>query len=104
MGRPQKPESRSNHYWRQDPVRHRGIRTTYRIKLKLEVLTRYSPNRLLNCSWPECSVNDIDMLCLDHIKNDGKSDRALRSGGGAGMSVYTKIRTTGFPDGFQTLC
>ncbi|SRR6266404_3700171 len=66
--------------------------------LKLNVLTFYSPNHRLGCSWKDCSVTDIDMLSLDHINNDGHQEKHK------GSYIYIKVKNLGFPGGFQTLC
>lgn len=78
-----------------------------RANLKLKVLTYYSIERKLQCSWPGCQIFDIDMLTLDHIDNDGAKHRAElgfpeRCGGG--MFLYNFIIKNNFPKGFQTLC
>ena len=70
-----------------------------RAKLKFEVLTHYGPNGILKCSWEGCFVDDIDMLSLDHINNDGSKE-----GSNPGHSVYVRLRREDYPLGFQTLC
>lgn len=73
-----------------------------RAALKLEVLTHYSPNETLGCSWEGCSITDVDMLSLDHIQNDGAKDR--KDNPGPSTSTYFKVKQKGFPLGLQTLC
>jgi len=46
----------------------------YRQNLKLEVLTHYCNGKLC-CSEKGCTVDDIDMLALDHTNNDGAAHR-----------------------------
>lgn len=69
--------------------------------IKLEVLSHYSPNGVLGCSWETCKVCDIDMLTLDHVNNDGA---ALRKVHGAGGATYYYVKQHGYPEGYQTLC
>ena len=75
---------------------------------KLAALAHYGPNRQLQCSWPDCKVTDVDMLCLDHIKDNGHEERTdpqaprvIKNGGKAFMNY---LRTHEWPDGYQTLC
>ena len=82
--------------------RLRGLK--YRVRVKLEALSEYGPNRLIKCSWPGCCVDDPDMLSLDHINNDGSKDRKCIGGRGSGKELYVKLRIEGWPAGFQTLC
>lgn len=72
-------------------------------ELKVEVLTHYSPNQKLNCSWEGCTTTDIDMLSLDHINNDGAQHRKLMSNAG-GKNTYQWVKKHNYPEGFQTLC
>ena len=72
-----------------------------RQKLKVEVLTYYSPNKVLKCSWIGCEVTDIDMLSLDHINNDGCEQRRSRDAYGTNFySIVIKEK----PKDLQTLC
>ena len=76
-----------------------------RISIRLEVLTQYSPNNMLRCSWTGCLVDDIDMLVLDHISNDGAKERKKLGGKNArGWNFYLYLKQLGFPAGYQTLC
>jgi|ERR1700675_4356233 len=66
---------------------------------KIEVLTHYSPNESLGCSWAECDVDDLDMLSLDHVKNEGNKHRKE-----VGPNMYRWVQSHNYPEGFQTLC
>src|ERR1035437_1902632 len=72
-----------------------------RWKLKLDVLSHYGPSGKLQCNWPGCEVNDIDVLTFDHVNNDGCKDRIKRPGPN---QVYRHCRDAGYPEGYQTLC
>jgi hypothetical protein len=67
---------------------------------KIMVLTRYSKNRQLCCAWNGCQITDVDMLTLDHVKNDGAKHRAQIGRG----HTYQWVIRHNFPKGFQTLC
>lgn len=70
-------------------------------KYKLEVMSHYGKDSTAKCAWPGCEVDDLDMLTLDHIENDGKLDR-VKGLFGANLQKY--LVKSGFPPGFQTLC
>ena len=72
-------------------------------RLKRIVLSFYGPNKEARRSWPKCEVSDIDMLCLDHINDDGALER--KSGiASKGKAFYRRLRREKFPPGYQTLC
>jgi hypothetical protein len=73
--------------------------------LKLEVLTHYGPSGQLCCSWLDCHVSDVDMLSLDHLDDSGARHRQDKSDSSrVGVGWYRKLKQSGFPVGFQTLC
>ena len=73
----------------------------YTRKLKYDVLMHYSSTNPLSCS--RCGIDDIDVLCLDHINGGGK--RQLKELGlTSGTAWYQWIRTNNYPEGFQVLC
>lgn len=45
-------------------------RSKRREELKYYVFTHYSRAKVPICAW--CDVIDLDMLCLDHINDNGK--------------------------------
>jgi len=55
-------------------------------ELKYYVFAHYSRKEVPICAW--CDVVDIDMLCLDHIKDNGKEDRELR---GHSLRLYKAL-------------
>jgi hypothetical protein len=78
------------------PIREYEIK--YRERIKLEVLTHYSPDEKLKCSCPRCDIVIPDFLTLDHIEGIGNSERL------PGIQFYLWIKRNDFPVGFQTLC
>lgn len=73
------------------------------VEVKIAVLGHYGPEGRIQCCWPGCIVDDIDMLSLDHINNDGCKERN-GEGRSAGVNFYRFLRTREYPSGFQTLC
>jgi hypothetical protein len=71
----------------------------YRENIKMEALKHYSPS--LQCV--RCGIADIDVLCIDHINEDGAKQR-FQSGRRTGFSVYYWLRDNNYPEGFQVLC
>ena len=72
----------------------------YRKKMKTQIINHYS-NGTGKCV--RCGVDDIDMLCLDHINGNGNGHR--RSIGiTSGYKFYRWLIANNFPLGFQTLC
>ena len=76
-----------------------------RVKTKLDVLSHYGPNGILRCSWSGCVIDDVDMLVLDHVNDNGAEEkRKLGGSNGRGHVFYQRLKSLGFPDGYQTLC
>ena len=78
--------------------------TKSRTLIKIEVLTHYSPNGVLCCSWGGCLIDDLDMLVLDHVADDGAQERRKAPNSGKGHELYRKLRNESYPLGYQTLC
>jgi len=70
-----------------------------RIKIRYEVLKHYSSLDYPICN--ACGIDDIDVLCIDHIKGGGKEERKQW---GNGSIFYKKLKKEGFPPGYQVLC
>lgn len=75
-----------------------NMRAARRNALKAEVFDVYS-NKTMACVL--CGVSDMDVLCLDHIADDGKKHRMSHGSGGR---LYARLRKEGFPKGLQVLC
>ena len=72
-----------------------------RRRLKLEVLTNYSGNKLPSCS--KCGITDIDILCIDHIEGNGnKHRREIMTPAGNPFLLW--LKRNNYPLGFQVLC
>ena len=67
-------------------------------RLKLEVMTYYSDGRPPSCQC--CGEDDLALLVLDHIKNDGKRHRQQVGS----LYIYSWLTQHDFPKGFQVLC
>ena len=73
----------------------------YRYNLKLDIYSHYMTDGKLKCSCPNCNVDDVDVLCLDHINGDGKEHRQIT---GLGDTMYRWIRENNYPDTLRLLC
>lgn len=71
----------------------------WRDKVKLDVLSHYSQGKL-KCN--NCGIGDIDVLCLDHINNNGVDHR--KQAGIVGGKIYRWLIKNNYPKGFQVLC
>lgn len=79
---------------------HRLEKDIYYSGLKIEVLKHYGPGGTLQCSVFDCGVCDPDMLVLDHINDDGSTERKLLGY----PNIYSRLRKMEYPVGYQTLC
>ncbi len=82
----------------------RSTANNNREKIKVEVLTHYGKGGKLMCCWSGCKICDLDMLSLDHVKNDGQehvSETGIRY---LGIRLYRWARRNNFPKTLQTLC
>lgn len=70
----------------------------YRQKRKLETLAKYSMSGVPRCNW--CGIEDIDVLCLDHINDNGAQHKREEKY----SDIHTWLRTNNYPEGFQVLC
>ena len=69
-----------------------------REEYKISAINIYS-NGDACCAW--CKQADIDVLCLDHINNNG-AECSIREKAGSGL--YRFLRKHDYPEGFQVLC
>lgn len=69
-------------------------------RIKLEVLSHYSggPPYCL-----QCGIDDLDVLCIDHIDGGGEKHRR-NLGVLSGSSFYSWLQRERYPEGFQVLC
>jgi len=103
----QKHKVKRNQYNREYSKRHLPERALCarksRAKTKLEILTHYGKDGFAQCCWNGCAVDDVDMLTIDHVNDDGAAKR--KDGTHArGFSFYVQLRMDGYPEGYQTLC
>lgn len=66
-------------------------------KLRLIILEHYGNK----CNWRGCSIDDLDMLQIDHINNDGHVDQ---KNGRIGGNLYRYLINNNFPSGYRVLC
>jgi len=71
------------------------------LKRRLLVINHYT-NGVNTCQWQDCNINDLDMLVVDHVNDNGAEHR--RKIGNGGTSTINWIIRNNFPEGFQILC
>jgi len=70
-------------------------------ELKYEALKHYSQNGTPQCVC--CGIDDIDILCLDHINNNG-SEEIRKYGLYGSTKLYLRLKRSNYSEGYQTLC
>lgn len=68
--------------------------------IKEEVMTHYGGGKL---GCVKCGIDDIDVLCIDHINGGGAKHRKQLTFMG-GINFYYWLKRNGYPEGYQTLC
>jgi hypothetical protein len=82
--------------------RYNEAKHAYRARVKAAVIAFYSDGAMCCARW---GVDDLDVLCLDHINDDGAAHRKeLLGERKGGLNFYEKVKTLGFPPGLQVLC
>ena len=70
-----------------------------RRQIKYEVLSHYSTSSIPKCEW--CGIEDIDVLCIDHINDDGYKQGKNNN---SRKFLYCWLKQNNYPGGFQVLC
>ena len=94
-------KERRDRYWA-DAQHHRYInqqRTELYKVIRYDVLSHYS-NGTPRCNY--CGVDDIEVLCIDHVEGGGKEIRGTTNLWGAKLCWY--LKRNDYPTGFQILC
>ena len=77
----------------------------YNTQLKIDAFKHYAKNDKIECNWKGCHISDIDMLTIDHIKNDGaKHRKQLRGDKRGNGGIHRVLKKLGYPKGYQILC
>lgn len=85
--------------WRdENPDKMRTYRHKFKDKLRTETFEAYGGAHC-NC----CGESERRFLTIDHINNDGAAERREMNNRG-GYAFYARLRTRGFPVGYQVLC
>lgn len=53
----------------------------------------------IECACPGCVENNLDLLNIDHINNDGGAHRKKIGG-----NIYSWLEQNNYPEGFRVLC
>ena len=82
--------------WRsENRDKHRQGAREHNRRTKLKVLNAYG-----GCKCNHCGIEDIEVLCIDHIDNSGAKHRKEM----IGKRMYEYLIANNFPKGFQILC
>jgi len=99
-----KDNKRKAQWEKENPRLCRRSGRKHRAKLKLEVLTHYGPKGVLGCCWKDCPIIDLDMLSLDHKKDDGNQHLWPNGERIMGEDLYRWAKRNNYPKNLQTLC
>ena len=85
--------------WRNgNPDKMKLYRHNFKDRLRLETFDAYG-GAICKC----CGETERHFLTIDHLNNDGAKERREMNNRG-GYAFYAKLRTRGFPSGYQVLC
>ncbi|MDE1873981.1 MAG: hypothetical protein KGI04_02575 [Candidatus Micrarchaeota archaeon] len=92
---------RIRRYRKENSARFALQRKEYKSRLREEVFRYYSEGSAPRCAG--CGETRISLLTLDHIHNDGASERRKLKRKG-GIEFYIWLKKNSFPAGYQVLC
>lgn len=102
----EKKQRWAHEYYLKHPERSRYTRSKsinariHNDLVKREVFLFYSGGSM-QCAF--CGMSDLDVLCIDHVNNNGREHR--RSiGNKGGSSFYRWLKKNNYPEGYQVLC
>ena len=96
----EKANAHNRQYYAKNRAKLQALARMYAHQLKLKVLTCYSNTQPPSCR--HCGVSDTDILCIDHINNNGNEHRKTIRKNGTGIYQWLKVHD--YPKGYQTLC
>lgn len=80
-----------------EQFKRKGIKSSSKYyEYKVKIIEHYTGGK--NCC-SRCGINDIRVLDIDHIENNGAEERRI-----SGNNLIHKIFLSGFPVGYQILC
>lgn len=82
-----------------DRPRYRAYGKKADEKTKLNILKQYAQSETPSCA--NCGIDDIRVLCIDHLNNNGREEREKIGFGG---TFYQWLKTNDYPEGYQVLC
>lgn len=91
-----KAKSYSRKWYYANPKKNHDTTTKHRRKLRIETLIEYGGK----CE--RCGIDDLDVLDIDHIYNDGAIDRKKNL---FAYNLYRELKKQGYPkERHQVLC
>ena len=86
----------ANKWYHANPEKYHGVTTKHRRKLRIETLIEYG-GKCVNCG-----IEDLDVLDIDHIFNDGAADRKKNL---FAYNLFRQLKKQGYPkERHQVLC
>ena len=85
-------------------IKGRRQRLHWNDQIRQEVLRYYSQGTM---ACVKCGFSDVRALQMDHIKGNGAQERRSLTGSqrqGCGIWFWQRLRSAGFPSGYQILC
>jgi len=83
-------------WYHANPEKYHGVTTKHRRKLRIDTILEYGGKCL------RCGIDDLEVLDLDHIYNDGAVDRKKNL---FAYNLYRHLKKQGYPkERHQVLC
>jgi len=89
----------SRKYYRNHKQERFALGRKAHARYRLTALARYSKTSPPSCA--RCGIDDIDVLTIDHINNNGAEERKNEKYGG---HLALLLKQCDYPEGYQVLC
>lgn len=96
----EKRNAYSKQYYKEHKQEFLERQAKSRQRMKQEVFAHYTEEQP-RCAY--CGEDDLVVLCLDHINNDGGIHRKA-TGIRGGYDLYRRLKRADYPKGYQILC
>lgn len=88
--------------WREKhPGRDRQLKRESLLRMKLAIISSHYSEGAMRCQ--NCGEDNVIILTIDH-KNGGGAEHRRQIGSQGGSHFYARLRTQGYPEGYQVLC
>ena len=93
----EKAKAHARQQYAADPARAQEKNRRWGLRVRAEAILAYGSK----CT--SCGETDPDVLCFDHINDDGAAHRR-ETGTGSGVRIYLWLKRNNWPDKIQILC